>query len=523
MASQQAIRDYIDSVLHFGRTEHDTYTDIVNCAGEEVVITYLPVAITGTGRPKPQIRLFLDQIQTGYELAKMEEKRHFILSYYDRDINHLSYLNHLNPSEWFISLEVNEEFINGGRVDIRSMFEYLDGVLQSNPNEEFVKCSSNNHASRRDLQASFLRVRDSNGASTPDNLSIYFKIYDNRPYLIERNRPTYEIDASRFPCTLRENVKQEIRFGAPGTGKSYSIASLIRESYPAYQETDDNPFVIRTTVYSEFSYYDFIGNILPVSNNGEITYQFSAGPFSNALSLAIKFSSQDVFLIVEEMSRGDIASIFGDIFQLLDRKENGESEYRIDNKLVADYLSKEISTFEPHQKIYLPSNLHIIGTVNTSDQNVNVIDTAFKRRFDFVYESVEPVSDDSGNLLNSFNFDLGEMHFEWNEFYQKVNEFIVNNLGLSEDKQLGQFFVKFYDIPVGTSADEQDRLKELNFNILKNKVLHYLWDDVQAVAVTDSKIFRGNSFSNLFSNFKENSSPSMIFSKTFLDFYTGGE
>ncbi|MCC9893952.1 hypothetical protein HK142_08925, partial [Streptococcus agalactiae] len=117
---------------------------------------------------------------------------------------------------------------------------------------------------------------------------------------------------------------------------------------------------------------NFIGNIMPTSKNGEIGYDFKAGIFSQALATAFEYSDKEIFLIVEEMSRGNIASIFGDIFQLLDRDKNGLSEYSVNNDLIIQHFDEK--GINIGKKIFLPRNFHIIGTVNTSDQNVNVID-----------------------------------------------------------------------------------------------------------------------------------------------------
>lgn len=311
-------------------------------------------------------------------------------------------------------------------------------------------------------------------------------------------------------CNLRTELIQEIRFGAPGTGKSYSIKNIIRKSYPEYKESDSNPFVLRTTIHGEYSHFDFVGNVMPISKNGVVGYEFTEGIFTTALIRAMLNKENDVYLIIEEMSRGDIASIFGDIFQLLDRNEQGVSEYRIDNSLISDELVKNGAKSKGDDKIYLPNNLHIIGTVNTSDQNVNVLDTAFKRRFSFVYESVKPsYNTENGEILNSVVFNLGGKEFEWNQFYLAVNQFIVSDLGLSEDKQLGQFFVKFNE---GVDVNET----------IKNKVLHYLWEDVQNASMSnEASIFNNEirAFSILYDRFNQSTSASEIFSDSFLETY----
>ena len=125
-----------------------------------------------------------------------------------------------------------------------------------------------------------------------------------------------------------------------------------------------------------------------------------------------------MFLIVEEMSRGNIASIFGDLFQLLDRGTDGNSEYSINNDMISHYFERKAISIN---KIYLPANLHIIGTVNTSDQNVHVMDTAFKRRFDLIYVDVDCKRRKTNQLLNSYEFSFNDgKQFEWNKLLYEL-------------------------------------------------------------------------------------------------------
>ena len=299
-----------------------------------------------------------------------------------------------------------------------------------------------------------------------------------------------------LPIDQREHPLQIMLYGAPGTGKSYSISFLIRQSYPSFNECDDNPYVFRTTIYRDYSYFDFVGNIMPVTKDGKISYEFVPGIFTTALFAALRNqdSGIDVYLILEEMSRGDIASIFGDIFQLLDRDDTGKSMYGINNKSIYEYLILN-GVIKPGYKIVIPKNLHIIGTVNTSDQNVNVIDTAFKRRFDFKYVGVEPVK--SNNNDNQY---------EWVKLYQAINHVIINDLGLAEDKQLGPFFLK----------DKGN--DDLNRDQVANKLLHYLWQDVERVSYTSGSLFADGitSFSQLYYAFEKREN---ILSKSVIEQY----
>ena len=297
------------------------------------------------------------------------------------------------------------------------------------------------------------------------------------------------------PIEKKAYPLQVMYYGAPGTGKSYRIASLIKESYPGYTEYDDNPYVFRTTIYRDYSYYDFIGNIMPVTKEGKVSYEFVPGIFTTALCTALRTQDRniDVYLILEEMSRGDIASIFGDIFQLLDRDDTGKSMYGINNKSIYEYLILN-GVIKTGHKIIIPSNLHIIGTVNTSDQNVNVIDTAFKRRFDFKYIGVDPIDDNKdGKYVNNFDVQFtNDDTYEWVKLYQAINHIIINDLGLAEDKQLGPFFLK------DKGRDDANREQ------VADKLLHYLWQDVERVSYTGASLFDDSikSFSQLYSTFK---------------------
>ena len=311
-----------------------------------------------------------------------------------------------------------------------------------------------------------------------------------------------------LPIEKREYPLQVMYYGAPGTGKSYSISSLIRQSYPSFNEYDDNPYVFRTTIYRDYSYFDFVGNIMPVTKDGKISYEFVTGIFTTALFTALRNQDRgiDVYLILEEMSRGDIASIFGDIFQLLDRDDTGKSMYGINNKSIYEYLSFN-GVLKAGYKIIIPSNLHIIGTVNTSDQNVNVIDTAFKRRFDFKYVGVEPIKADNNDYVNNFSINFTHTDkYEWVKLYQAINHVIINDLGLAEDKQLGPFFLK----------DKGN--DDLNREQVANKLLHYLWQDVERVSYSRGSLFDDGitSFSQLYYAFDKQEN---ILSKSVIEQY----
>ena len=278
--------------------------------------------------------------------------------------------------------------------------------------------------------------------------------------------------------------EQTIYFGAPGTGKSRFVKDHLA-SVP-------HKNVFRVTIYPEFSYSDFVGQLLPKpSATTGVDFVFHEGPFVQALKQAFVDNSQDVYLVLEEISRGNIAAIFGDLFQLLDRDQYFVSEFPIRNKDISD----RIPQLKEGAEVYLPANFNIICTVNTSDQGVFPMDTAFKRRFDWVYMSTEPAKKEGtdkydGALNNPVVRIRGEggavIETNWLSLYWSLNKFItdkVNGLGQKEDKQLGQFFIKF---PENLAKDTHSTNPSIAAKalarvdaILKNKLLIYLWQDVQ--------------------------------------------
>jgi llaI.2 len=305
--------------------------------------------------------------------------------------------------------------------------------------------------------------------------------------------------------------EQLILFGAPGTGKSYEI----KDRLSAFG--DDKKF--RVTIHPEFLYTDFVGQLLPDTTPGAPTpFTFKEGPFTSALMEAYADSSKEVFLILEELSRGNVAAIFGDVFQLLDRDRHFESRYPIRNKNIADKIPT-LTTDE----VKLPSNFNIICTVNMNDQNVFPMDTAFKRRFDWEYISTDPVIDKTTGARDSHlnnpkvkiavdNVRTNDLDTTWQSFYMALNKFITDKehgLGKKEDKQVGQFFIDFNSTlvtdshsavgTVATSANEK-----IN-KMLKNKLLIYLWQDVQGVSMmkTGISLFDKsiNSYDDLYKNF----------------------
>ena len=198
-------------------------------------------------------------------------------------------------------------------------------------------------------------------------------------------------------------------------------------------------------------------------DDSTITYAFTPQVFTNAYVRAWEYPKESVYLIIEEINRGNCAQIFGDLFQLLDRKEDGTSCYPIHtDKDLVDYLQRELSEDAKlgieGGNLCLPSNLHIIATMNTSDQSLFPMDSAFKRRWDWEYIPI-----DYSDKIESWKFEItiGEKRYRWVEFLRVINKRILKVTG-SEDKQMGNFFIK-------------SSIKEKEF---KSKVMAYLWHEV---------------------------------------------
>lgn len=257
----------------------------------------------------------------------------------------------------------------------------------------------------------------------------------------------------------------KIFYGTPGCGKSYYVENTVLS-----QEGINKNFVYRTTFYQDYTNTDFVGQIRPkINNQGNVTYEFNPGPFTLALKNAFENPNENVALIIEELNRGNVPNIFGDIFQLLDRQKNGTSRYRITNVNIQDYLKNKSSYKKDY--IEIPKNLFIFATMNTSDQNVFTLDTAFKRRWKFKkIDNIFLKEDKIGN-----KYVPGLKNINWEKFVKTINKHIIKHAtSLSaENKQLGKYFVD-EDLLMNDENDENDeKLEEFAY-----KVFEYLWTDV---------------------------------------------
>lgn len=304
---------------------------------------------------------------------------------------------------------------------------------------------------------------------------------------------------------------QQIYYGAPGTGKSKTIKDLT------FGES-----VIRTTFHPDSDYASFVGTYKPITEEvtlrdcygkkvideetnevvkeERIAYKFIPQAFLEAYVKAWKKlgSSKKQFLIIEEINRGNCAQIFGDLFQLLDRNEYGFSDYPIvADKDMQKYLEKEFAGWEitnkdeinqlygeanmvnlimKGERLVLPSNLYIWATMNTSDQSLFPIDSAFKRRWDWKYVSISEGRDKETNAKLNWYINTGDKQYNWWSFISKVNK-LIGSLTNSEDKKLGYFFCKAKD-------------GEIDADLFVSKVIFYLWNDVFKDYGFDDKDFQ---------------------------------
>lgn len=269
-----------------------------------------------------------------------------------------------------------------------------------------------------------------------------------------------------YSNVINKDLKGEntIYYGAPGSGKNYFLESQI-----------DLSKSIKTTFHPDCDYSTFVGSFKPAMDKDKIIYSFVPQAFAKAYVKAWKDLNTPCYLVVDEINRANCAQVFGDIFQLLDRKHSGFSEYTINiNKDFADYIRKELEntqylsilkkiykvefTNEDYSCIALPNNLYIYATMNTSDQSLFPIDSAFKRRWKWRYIPINYQD------AETFTIELGDKKYSWRAFLEKINPIILK-LKDSDDKQMGNRFV-----------NPENGI--ISLDLFRSKVLFYLWSEV---------------------------------------------
>lgn len=346
--------------------------------------------------------------------------------------------------------------------------------------------------------------------SNDERKQAYIKKLQNR-IVFEKKSTIGETTIIPLPLDL---PLQQITYGAPGTGKSFSIDEDVKR----YGMKD-----IRTTFHPDSDYSTFVGAYkpqmekvvvrddrgFPVKEEGKVVYEkkivykYSQQAFLKAYTSAWKDLKTPHVLVIEEINRGNCAQIFGDLFQLLDRNESGFSSYPItpdtdimqvlnyefeglelesSESINAQYKEDVVEDVLAGNKLLLPNNLYIWATMNTSDQSLFPVDSAFKRRWEWQYMPIGKGYDDSGNELN-WKICIGTNEYDWWSFIEKINLQIGSTTN-SEDKKLGFFFCKA----------QNNRISAETF---VGKVIFYLWNDVFKDYGFDGTIFKDTDGSTL--------------------------
>lgn len=273
-----------------------------------------------------------------------------------------------------------------------------------------------------------------------------------------------------------------IVFGAPGTGKSHEIVveyeKLLKNTKATFE---------RVTFHPEYSYANFVGCYKPVSDaEGHITYAFVPGPFMRILVEAYKSGRSDSpkmhVLIIEEINRAKVAAVFGDIFQLLDRNEFGFSEYAINpSEDIKKYLKSKIGGNEENYKaIRIPNNMLIWASMNSADQGVFPMDTAFKRRWSFSYIDIDNNEGVIQSIIKLCPGTKYEEIIDWNKLRKAINEKLMEpEYHITEDKLIGPFFLHkevFKNTHENRDKGETDVPKKF-IKAFESKVIMYLFED----------------------------------------------
>lgn len=309
---------------------------------------------------------------------------------------------------------------------------------------------------------------------------------------------------------LSNEKRNLIYFGAPGTGKSYNLNEHMDKFLKKYEDNIENNYE-RVTFHPDYTFANFVGTYKPVPKEkliytpipqdesvdykpimeDAITYQYVPGPFMRTLVKALKNPYEPFILIIEEINRSNIAAVFGDVFQLLDRDQLFNSEYPINaSEDLRKYILRELNfqnipeyrqfTLKNHlnslfgerfEKISIPSNMFIWATMNSADQGVYPMDTAFKRRWDFEYLGINDGAEKIENVIIEVpeSWNIKNNKLSWNDLRVEINKELLRN-NINEDKLIGPFFAF-------NEYTDNDLSFDKFVSIFENKILMYLFED----------------------------------------------
>lgn len=343
------------------------------------------------------------------------------------------------------------------------------------------------------LEYEFYVVKDSDISVGEKNLascnSVFAKLSTSTTVPVEIFKVKTEVV---YKTKLDSKYKRNrIIFGAPGTGKSFKLKKDCNEFIDSCGGVYE-----RVTFYPDYTYSQFVGAYKPVmaDNDHDIEYKFVQGPFLRVYLEALKSAMSDrpkpCILIIEEINRAKPASVFGDLFQLLDRDKDGVSEYEINtSEEVKRFLARELGgKKEDYSTIRLPNNMFIWATMNSADQGVYPMDTAFKRRWSFEYLGVDKNEDQMPKVEIKMGRTTSTTT-DWNLLRKAINAKLSRDIKANEDKLLGPFFIsknllETVSAPGHTMEDEDEFIE-----VFKSKVLMYLFED--AGRPNRPKLFEG--------------------------------
>ena len=313
---------------------------------------------------------------------------------------------------------------------------------------------------------------------------------DEEVFVDETNEEKDPLIKLNFTTNIEcDYERNRIVFGAPGTGKSFQMEedrkTVIATLGGGYE---------RVTFHPDYTYSSFVGCYKPVSDKGKIDYKYVPGPFMRVLVQALRSGLKDevakpYLLVIEEINRAKVAAVFGEVFQLLDRDENGTSDYEINaSEDVKQYLSDELGgSLESFDKIRIPNNMFIWASMNSADQGVFPMDTAFKRRWSFEYKGIDENEDKVGGKIVLGQGEY-ELEVEWNDLRKAINDVLARTFKINEDKLMGPFFIGeevfAFDKETGMIKNPEKFKK-----VFKSKVIMYLFED--AAKQHKHKLFSG--------------------------------
>lgn len=377
----------------------------------------------------------------------------------------------------------SESMISG--VELREGLQFEQGSepeIVSKPTEGMTKLDK--EVPEQEIES--LLEKRGNETLTNDRIIEILREWDKMVMQSAADREQKNENETNGDSVVRGGINK-IYYGAPGCGKSRFVSDLLKKAGV------EKNHIIRVTFHPEYSNVDFIGQILPVIDKDDsgkdiVKYEFTPGSFTLALLMAYNTTDM-VYLIVEEINRGNAAAIFGDMFQLLDRVKDinsiecDASEYPVNNPNMQKYLADRVKNEGIKERlqngVYIPSNLSILATMNSSDQNVFTLDTAFKRRWSFEQVSNDIEQDTTHAYKKWF---VPGTDVTWERFLTRLNDKILEYKIYSqtnEDKRLGKYFVSRNCLSENAFGGG-DAAMEFAY-----KVLEYIWNDVCKIGRED--------------------------------------